>query len=979
MQHNLRDPSRDRLHGRVYRVVAEGRPLVKPAKIAGESIANLLALLKSPDDRVAYRAKIELSARKSDEVIDGLNLWLAELDQSHAEHEYHVLQALWVHQHHNVVNANLLERVLASPEPRARAAAVKVVVAWRDRLSNPLALINKAAADAAPQVRLEAIRAASFFTVPEAVEVVLIANEQPSDPYLEHMTRETMRTLQPIVDKANSAGQRIAFTTDTGARYALKNLSNEELLKEKRDRLVLLELLNRPGMQDGPRREAVRELSKLTGKTELSVVMDAILALDARQNAPESSQLFDLVRLLTSRNAAELAAARAELVKLATTARQPLFRQIGMVALLTIDGKADQVWELALRSTKSLEDFVSAIPLISDLGLRTSLYDKIEPLVHGLPPQLAGQANRGTVGRFVRVEIPGPATLTLAEVEVYSNGENVARSGRASQKNIAHGGLPGRGNDGNKSGKYSDAGQTHTEENTGNPYWEVDLGQEIPLERIVIYNRTDEDLGQRLNNFTLKVLDDRRQEVFRVEQQPAPKVSAEYSLNGSGPVVSIRRAAMQALPSMRGQEGRVFAALAKFVKEDLDRSAAIRALQRLPKTAWPPEAAAELSGVLLAAIQKLPAAERTSPAALDMLEFTDALAALLPPDQAKELRAKLGELGVRVIKLGTLFEKMAYDKEALVVAAGKPVEFVLENSDLMPHNFVIVQPGSLETVGMLAEEHAQAPGFAERQFVPESDQVLAQSKLMLPRETQRVSFVAPAKPGVYPYVCTYPGHWRRMYGALYVVPDLDAYQADPEAYLAAHKIEPRDALLKDRRPRTEWKLEELATAANSIPRDKGRNFQTGREMFKVASCVSCHKFGGAGQEFGPDLTKLDPKWQPADLVEHILNPAKKIDEKYQSWIFELKSGKTITGMVVAESNGVAKVIENPLAKADTVDVPAYIVETRTKLPTSLMPKGLLDQLARDEILDLIAYILAHGEPAHPAFQPAADGHDHHEH
>ena len=65
MQHNLRDPRRDRVHGRIYRVTYEGRPLLKPAKIAGEPIERLLDLLKEPEDRVRYRAKIELSGRNT--------------------------------------------------------------------------------------------------------------------------------------------------------------------------------------------------------------------------------------------------------------------------------------------------------------------------------------------------------------------------------------------------------------------------------------------------------------------------------------------------------------------------------------------------------------------------------------------------------------------------------------------------------------------------------------------------------------------------------------------------------------------------------------------------------------------------------------------------------------------------------------------------------------------------------------------------
>src|SRR5690606_27819612 len=145
----------------------------------------------------------------------------------------------------------------------------------------------------------------------------------------------------------------------------------------------------------------------------------------------------------------------------------------------------------------------------------------------------------------------------------------------------------------------------------------------------------------------------------------------------------------------------------------------------------------------------------------------------------------------------------------LVVRAGKPVEFVIDNTDLMPHNFVIVKPGALEEVGELAEATAQDPSAPSRHYVPPSDKVLAASMLLQPRQSQKLSFQAPNEPGVYPFVCTFPGHWRRMNGALYVVADLDAYQADPEGYLAAAKIEPKDALLRDRRPRTEWKLEDL--------------------------------------------------------------------------------------------------------------------------------------------------------------------------
>src|SRR5206468_3475448 len=119
----------------------------------------------------------------------------------------------------------------------------------------------------------------------------------------------------------------------------------------------------------------------------------------------------------------------------------------------------------------------------------------------------------------------------------------------------------------------------------------------------------------------------------------------------------------------------------------------------IPRPFWPKDDATDLLGVVLTHVKTIPAAQRTEPAALDALEFADALASLLTPDEAKKVRAEIGELGVRVIRLHTLPERMAYDKEILVVKAGKPIEFVFENTDLMPHNFVIAQPGAMEELG----------------------------------------------------------------------------------------------------------------------------------------------------------------------------------------------------------------------------------------------------------------------------------------
>jgi putative heme-binding domain-containing protein len=322
---------------------------------------------------------------------------------------------------------------------------------------------------------------------------------------------------------------------------------------------------------------------------------------------------------------------------------------------------------------------------------------------------------------------------------------------------------------------------------------------------------------------------------------------------------------------------------------------------------------------------------------------------------------------VRVIHLSTVPDQMLFDKERLVVEAGKPVEFLFENVDLMPHNFVITLPGALEEIGTLAESTATDPQAAQRQFVPPSKKILLASRLLQPRDSQRLPFTAPKQPGIYPYVCTYPGHWRRMYGALYVVDNLEHYLADPESHLARNPLPIADELLKYTGPRKEWKFEELATAVEQL--DHGRSFGNGKQMFHVASCVACHKMNGVGTEIGPDLTKLDPKQQkPIEILRDLLEPSFRINEKYQTYVFELKSGKTITGLILEETPEAVKVIENPLVKSQPVLLKKTEIEQRVKSPTSIMPKGLLDKLTREEILDLVAYVAAGGGQQHKLFQ-----------
>jgi len=965
MQHNLRDPNRDQEHGRVYRVVMADKPVEKPVPIAGQPARVLLQMLGDPADRVRYRARIELS-RRSEDLVPLLEDWAAQLLDAEAvtpEIEHLRLEALWMLRQFERVPVRLLEAVLNAEDARSRAAGLRVLSTLADRVPESLALVLRGAADPSLRVRLEAVRTATYLRMPAAIEAWAIADEMPSDRFMDYVKTEAARVLRPEYDAARRSGWRPAFATDAGRRFLYASLTNDELVQEPRSPDLYRAMLVRSGLDERLRTEAVEAIARETGTTAVQVVMEAIRRLDSRGDDVDPATLFDLLRLVAARPAAEQTAFRQELERLATTARQPIVRRIGYVSLLNAD-TVDRIWALAVAEPGRTIDLIAALPMVADPAVRTALYERIVPLVdRGLG------ADAHVPGRFVRIEmVGGMRTLWLAEVEAIAAGGRMAPRGTATQKQAAEAGAAAAAVDG--------AADTATGIRPGeDPWWEVDLGDEMPLERIVV--RQAAGLKRdRLKNFTLRVLDANRQVVAGHDLQADASLVTTVSLESEAArqATAVRRAAFQALAGVRGREPETFAMLARFVRDGIDRDAAIRSLSMIPQAQWPATEAKPTLDAVIDWLKSSPAEERSSAAGLAAWQFAERLTMLLPAGEAKARRAALADLGVRVVRIGTVYERMAFDQETVAVEAGRPVLFVLDNPDTMPHNFVIVAPGAMQEVGESAERQAVDEAFARQGFVPRSPQVLAASGLLPPRGADRVNFQAPTEPGVYPYVCTYPGHWRRMFGALYVVADLEAYMADPAAYLAAHPLEIKDALLKDRRPRTEWTLADLEGSLATL--EKGRSYLHGRELFRTASCISCHKMGDAGNAFGPALAALDAKMTPVEIARHILEPSLKIDDKYRSITVVTDDGRSRTGLVVNETPTEIALVENPVAKAEPVRIPKDTIEERIASPVSIMPKGLLDKLTRDEVLDLVAYVAARGAESSALFSP--DGCPHHQ-
>jgi len=137
-------------------------------------------------------------------------------------------------------------------------------------------------------------------------------------------------------------------------------------------------------------------------------------------------------------------------------------------------------------------------------------------------------------GRFVRVELPGKQKmLSLAEVQVFNGNDNVAVRGKATQSSTDFGGPAELAIDGNTDGEYHKTKSTTHTAASDNPWWEVDLQSSQPIDRVVVWNRTDNNLQSRLNGFVLKVLDENRKELWSETVAEAPAADAAYALSAT--------------------------------------------------------------------------------------------------------------------------------------------------------------------------------------------------------------------------------------------------------------------------------------------------------------------------------------------------------------------------------------------------------------------------------------------------------------
>lgn len=774
MQFSLRDPRRDKTHGRVWRVTAKGRPLLTRPRIHGQPIQAQLDYLKAPEDRTRYWARLALREQPTDTLVPALRTWVSQLDASDAAYEHHLLEALWVLQHHDVVDRDLLGRVLEAKEFRARAAAVRVLQHWYDRVDDAMPLLAARVKDAEPRVRLEAVRALSFVPTAAAAELALEALRQPTDYYLQYVLDSTITTLAKAWKPALVAGEPLAADNPAGLSYLLARLEPQELTALPESTPVLHELLSRPGIAPEQRRTAVTALARSAGSSPVAELVAAIGRVDGTPGSTPVSR--DLVQLLLTDDRSSLQGARADIERLAQRASNDVVRQGAWAALMRADGSTDAAWTRGSATPRGTLDLVNAVGMAEDPAVQSALYPRLVSLLEREAPERAAASSTLT-GRYVRVTAPGrDRTLTLGEVEVYRGTTNLALKGTATQSSTVSGGaigghapnaIDGRTNrtDG-KDGSVDGTGISFTSQEQ-DPWWELDLGSDMAIDRIVVRAPAD-PLESRDGLLHVSVLSGTRAPVFARDGVSAREASS--TLDPGGDVSGrLRAATMMALTRVAGHDETTIGLLARQLEQGRAPADAIAALRAVPIGRWPHAAVAPVARSVVAYAASLPPEARADASFRTLTAFGRDLTGAIAPAERQQIERTLEQLMVRTIRITAVAAQMRFDITQFRVRAGEDVQLQFVNADEMPHNLLVTAQGAMETVALAAEAMAATPDGFEKQFVPDSPLVLVATRLIGPGDSVELRFTAPKQPGSYPFVCTFPGHWRTMNGVMDVV------------------------------------------------------------------------------------------------------------------------------------------------------------------------------------------------------------------
>ncbi len=168
------------------------------------------------------------------------------------------------------------------------------------------------------------------------------------------------------------------------------------------------------------------------------------------------------------------------------------------------------------------------------------------------------------------------------------------------------------------------------------------------------------------------------------------------------------------------------------------------------------------------------------------------------------------------------------------------------------------------------------------------------------------------------------------------------------------------------RKETQWSLDELVQAAGTEL--KHRDFENGRTMFAAAGCYACHRFQNQGGMTGPDLTTAGRRYSVRDLLDQVVNPSKVINDQFSAVMVITDQGLVHSGVVVNLNNNGLTLNTDLTDPNKRVTINRNTIDEMMVSKTSPMPAGLFNRMTRDEIMDLVAYLISGADPTHEYFK-----------
>jgi putative heme-binding domain-containing protein len=973
MQHNMRDPNRDHEHGRIYRVTHKKGKLTTPAKMKGKPIAEVCEQFFARANSTRYRARLELTSRAAEDIKRDVSAFAEKLDPSRVsadrDEAQALLECLWVFEEQRIPNMALLQKVFQAKEPRVRAAAVRTLGHWAGKVEGWEPVLLAAAQDDEALVRAEAVKAAVDYDGSVVAEVFFKAGSRKSDPGMDSVLKfaKSQIPIDRIIADSIKAGRKLSPAAEA---WALQNASAGTLVGMPSSGKVDMALLMRPGIPKQARLAAIERSSQRNSQTPAESAISAVRVAE-RMGA---GGLDDLAGLLPEMDKLHLRDARPRLMELLEETKSAQVRT-GVYAAWIQSHGGDAAWARAVQSRDGLTSILAALGMVRENELREPLYQSVRETMFRLPAGLGAKGDdKASSGPPVYYEYfqPNPANVaveTLAGLKPTLTGrmDNFAtfvpggRKDAFATKLVASIQAPATGeysfftrsDDGSR--LYIDGREVV---NNDGLHGLVERGGRVNLEaglHEIIVTYFDNGGGDGLTVSWAGP---------GIRKQ---KIPAQALRVGSG---NPRVQAINLIAAWPGHEAEKINDFGMLVAAESLTSPALRALAALPVLAVTEQLGRKSPEKILKAI--VAEAGTASPVQRQSVEFSrllqlgERLVATLDVDRnasERKLRDLRNSIPVKADAKVMALGKEVYHRESHCATCHQshgqgmpnlypPLDGSLWATGSEDRLIRIALDGMHGTIDVKGKRYSSPPlppmtGFRSLLNDQELSAVLTYVRNTWSNRSKPVEAAAVAK------VRSESGRDATFWFANDLLAKYPLEDGRKPIQVAARADGWTPTFVK------KWKLADIdaskLTAGN-------RSMDTGKLFFTRLGCVQCHKLGGEGGQFGPDLSVLDAKKRNVNyILESLIDPSKDIEAKYSTRTFIMESGKVITGLIVGDKPNEYQVITDPLNPTKPTVVKKDEIDDESKGSTSIMPSGMLDWLSEDEILDLVAYVLAAGK------------------